>query len=574
MYSKAMEYAVHGMSIIPVLPNKRPWVDSWTEYQNRVPTDKEIEEWWETRPEAGIAIVTGKISGISVVDVDVHKGGDPSPFPETKTVETPNGGLHLYYEYSPDAHTSTNADTHIDIRSDGGYVLAPPSTVERKDKTMGTYKIVKDIPMAPFPSHLFPKQEQKRDWKTIEAGTSEGSRNSNMAAFFGRMMQKFPAEEWESLVWPIGQLVDSRNNPPLGDTELRTVFESIARKEKSKAPYPDDESEINYEGETLAELYKVKFPDLEWLADHLIPLGGLTAVTGAPKSFKTFFLQDLAVSVATGKPFLGKFPVATGRILFVDEENPRRTTVKRFKGMGMSSSENIVILARKGVHMDKPKSVEALLRYVDKLQPRLIIIDSLTKVHSKNENASNEMSDVFTEIKKFMREDRAVVIIHHHNKASRNDKRGEGSSIRGSSNIYAEVDAHLAIDRRGVDRNNIVVTQGALRDAEEMKPFSASLVMDENGAVRFGYQGELNEKEAVLTNAINAVRELFTSTDTRLRVDECAEWSGIAAKIVRDALKRLEDDKVLTHDVGKHNKFTYRLIPVAEIQNGGAEPEK
>ena len=569
-----MEYLTRGYPVFPLGLDKTPLVSSWKEYQERLPTEQEVEAWWQQWPDAGIAIVTGKISGISVVDVDTYKGGDPSPFPETKTVETTTGGLHLYYEYSPDAWTHENEETHVDVRSDAGYVVAPPSEANKKDGSgIGTYKLIKDIPLVPFPSHLFPKRGQKRDWKAIESGTPEGSRNSNMAAFFGRLMEKLPSDEWESLVWPTGQLVNSRNQPPLSDEELRTTFASIATREKEKGSSKDDR-EISYEGETLEELYKVKFPDLEWLAEGLIPLGGLSAVTGAPKSFKTFLVQDLAISVVTGKPFLGKFPVATGKVLFIDEENPRRTTVKRFKGMGASSTKEIVLLARKGVRMDKPKSVAALLRFVEKMQPRLIVIDSLTKVHSKNENQSNEMSDVFTEIKKLLADDRAVVVIHHHNKASRNDRRGEGASIRGSGNIYAELDAHLAVDRTGADRRDIIVTQGALRDAEELKPFSASLAMDENGSVRFTYKGELNEKQAAFVSAVNAVRELFTSAEIRLTVDECVKETELAIKIVREALKKLEDDKVLTHKQGHRNLFTYQLVVENDIQSGAAAPPK
>lgn len=572
MYSKAMEYAVHGMSVIPVLPDKRPRISSWVEFQKQAATDEQIQSWWEAWPDAGIAIVTGKVSGISVVDVDMHSGGDPSPFPETRTIETPNGGLHLYYEYSPGAWTHANPVTHVDVRSDGGYVVAPPSEVTRGDGATGTYRVVKDLPLAPFPLHLFEKKAEKRDWNAIQSGTIEGGRNANMAAFFGRMMNKLPTGEWESFVWPAGQFVNSKNKPPLDDAELRGVFESIARKESSRGPHADN-SEIIYRGETLAELYSFKFPDLAWLVAGLIPLGGLTAVTGTPKSFKTFLLQDLAISVATGQPFLGKFPVAQGKILFVDEENPRRTTVNRFRSMGMSSTDEIVVLAKQGVHMDRPESVRALLEYVEQIQPRLIIIDSLTKVHSKNENQSNEMSDVFTEIKKLLKDDRAVVVIHHHNKASRNDKRGEGSSIRGSSNIFAELDAHLAVDRSGSERNDIVVTQGALRDAEEMRPFRATLVMDEHTNVRFAYQGEMNDKEAALANAINSVRELFTSEETRLTTKECCEWTDVSDKLVRAALKELEGQHVITYDPGPHNTFVYRLVPVAKIEDGEAAEE-
>lgn len=87
MLSKAMEYLSQGYSVIPLKSDKTPRLVSWKEYQDRLPTEAEVETWWQTWPSAGIGIVTGKISGISVVDVDTYHGGDPSPYPETKTVD-------------------------------------------------------------------------------------------------------------------------------------------------------------------------------------------------------------------------------------------------------------------------------------------------------------------------------------------------------------------------------------------------------------------------------------------------------------------------------------------------------
>ena len=94
--------------------------------------------WWEECPDANVAIRTGKESGIWVLDIDGSEGkatlielqekhgelGDPSLI-----VETPGGGLHLYYPYPLIGEVGCRANMRpgIDVRGDGGYVIAPPS---------------------------------------------------------------------------------------------------------------------------------------------------------------------------------------------------------------------------------------------------------------------------------------------------------------------------------------------------------------------------------------------------------------------------------------------------------------
>ena len=112
---------------------KKPTIPSWTEYQTRHATEDEVRAWDKAGLLKGIAIVTGKISGITVVDVDTEEAdrefqeacGDT--LLETPTVKTPNGGKHYYFKYDPQLKTKAGYRPNIDIRNDGGYVIAPPT---------------------------------------------------------------------------------------------------------------------------------------------------------------------------------------------------------------------------------------------------------------------------------------------------------------------------------------------------------------------------------------------------------------------------------------------------------------
>jgi hypothetical protein len=98
-----------------------------------------VRHWWGRWPDANVAIRTGAVSGLVVLDVDPDHGGDESlqrvldrfgPLPDGRLVRTGSGGRHLYYAH-PGGRVRNDAGRRLgpglDIRGDGGYVIAPPS---------------------------------------------------------------------------------------------------------------------------------------------------------------------------------------------------------------------------------------------------------------------------------------------------------------------------------------------------------------------------------------------------------------------------------------------------------------
>lgn len=147
----AAAYRAAGFSLVPVRPGRKsPPLLDWTEFESRHPSYEEIKEWWALWPEANIAIVTGTISNLSVIDVDEASGGVKSlqqkgyTFPETRVHKTP-AGYHLLYEHNAALHTGAGFLKGVDCRSDGGYIIAPPSRSEK-----GHYRVFKDRPIIPL----------------------------------------------------------------------------------------------------------------------------------------------------------------------------------------------------------------------------------------------------------------------------------------------------------------------------------------------------------------------------------------------------------------------------------------
>jgi hypothetical protein len=115
-----------------------------------------IEAWWRCWPQANIGLATGA-PGPDVLDVDVHQGGAGWPALNrvkraglltgaAAMVRTRSGGLHIYYAGTGQPPGSLPRH-HLDFRSAGGYVLAPPSFVEADDKgPAGTYELLEERP--------------------------------------------------------------------------------------------------------------------------------------------------------------------------------------------------------------------------------------------------------------------------------------------------------------------------------------------------------------------------------------------------------------------------------------------
>jgi hypothetical protein len=124
----ALDYLKRNLSILPLAKDKKPLM-SWQEFQTRQPTELEVRQWFKQWPDANVGIVTGKISNLTVIDCDsqsaieyFHQGYQG----KTPCVKTPKG-MHFYFAYQEGVRNTARLTDHIDVRSEGGYVVAPPS---------------------------------------------------------------------------------------------------------------------------------------------------------------------------------------------------------------------------------------------------------------------------------------------------------------------------------------------------------------------------------------------------------------------------------------------------------------
>lgn len=125
--------------------------------------EEQLAAWTKAYPRANIGLACGDVSGVIVIDFDPRNGSENTVamfasrkqfFPATVEVRTWSGGSHLYYRWEPEIKNSkSKLGPGIDIKTTGGYVVAPPSRV-RQDNAEGTYRWVRsplgpDLPRLP-----------------------------------------------------------------------------------------------------------------------------------------------------------------------------------------------------------------------------------------------------------------------------------------------------------------------------------------------------------------------------------------------------------------------------------------
>jgi Bifunctional DNA primase/polymerase, N-terminal len=196
----ALRYAQANWPVFPCLPGekvpatKHGFLDATTD------PDK-ITWWWARHPEQNVAIATGA-PGPDVLDVDVHPDGNGfAAFNRLRReglldgasayIRTPSGGLHAYFTGSQQGNGRLPRH-HLDFRSQGGYVVAPPSAVNRRP-----YELIKRAEghggldwaavtrlLDPEPQHRPPRPGQRTtdahrlaEWM---AHQHEGNRNDSL----------------------------------------------------------------------------------------------------------------------------------------------------------------------------------------------------------------------------------------------------------------------------------------------------------------------------------------------------------------------------------------------------------
>ena len=269
-----------------------------------VTAGKETLKEWFAAQNTNIGIITGEASGIVVLDRDGAKGQASlagRELPKGPVVVT-GKGRHFYFRHPGfKVKNRTNMLPGVDIRGDGGYVVAPPS-VHESGIEYTWMEGTKKLPLPDCPDWLLDLfRGNQSNSKGDDSPISEGERNNELFKIACALSGKGLDEE--SITERILQENAQRCKSPLSDDEVRRIAASAAKFSPNGASNAFENTQVR--GFNAAELLSMKLPPQKWAVKNILP-EGLTILAGSPKTGKSFFVLQIALAIATGGEVFGK----------------------------------------------------------------------------------------------------------------------------------------------------------------------------------------------------------------------------------------------------------------------------
>lgn len=415
----ALYYASLGLAVFPVKPHgKAPLTEhgckdaSWEEAQ--------IERWWARWPSAGIGIATGEASGgLLVIDLDVDedKGIDGreslrrwemahGPLPGNTWLSiTGRGGYHYFYQVNRETKNRAGLYEGVDVRGDGGYIVAPPS-IHPNGRAYEWEQGPEDTPLAEADARVWAflaggdksqRAEGQGGGQSFEAPEQipEGQRVQTLVRLLCSQQAKGLSDG------AIRAAVRAENEakcvPPLTDAELeKEVFPALSRYEKGTAPYAAryDSATGSFkpsqkaEPVTLTTMDTVEEKTPEWLIPGYLPKNEICILAGDGGAGKTSVWCAIAAAVSSGsKSFLEPFETVNpftgtyrepGKVIYFSAEDSAEYTLKGRLRKAGATMENIAFLDAgdkrfKDIKFDSPD----LERIIAANSPALVIFDPI-----------------------------------------------------------------------------------------------------------------------------------------------------------------------------------------------------
>ena len=478
----ALAHARAGFAVFPLVPNaKIPAIKNWQNLATTSPA--QVNEWWTERPDANVGIET---TPYLVVDVDPRHGGHVTfeglklveDFPDTRLSRTAGGGFHMLYRLPE--HTTVRGGVGklgpgIDIKSWGGLIVAPGSTVDRRP-----YSWMNDSPIAMAPEWLIERCKAARprkdnagkrvadedgesidrafEWLAKHAPSAETGNRGFTAYKVACRLYDFGATRatCEEL---IGEWSATRCDPPMDEADVLHAAMSAEKNmqnpigsKHSKAsgfephdipewhPKPDDlpSSVDELLATPLVQFDAALIPPRPWVVTGYACRARVTLLAGPGGVAKSTHTLMTAVAVATGRGGICGFPIPKRERVWLwnqedDMEEMHRRLAAIMAAFNVSWNDLIdedgspmlyldsgvdapLMLAKRTMEQSVvgTPQVGQVIADVKARKIGLLVLDPLVEFHEAGENDNVQMRAVVGQIRRIAVEGDCAVILASH----------------------------------------------------------------------------------------------------------------------------------------------------------------
>jgi len=336
------KYTDLGFALLPV-KGKIPLTPHG--YKDATNDPEKAQKMFGAHPGCNVAVATGEISGFFVLDIDEKNNisGEDSlkdlekefgKLPDTVEVLTPSGGRHLYFKHVAGLRNRAAVRPGIDSRSCGGFVVAPPSSIDGNAYVWEAAHHPDDVQIAEAPKwlvDLLKAPAEAPSTAPVAPGSpnaptgdkfTAGSRNDKLTREAGKL--RAHGLEAMALIMALRDINAKKCDPPLPDSEIVTIAHSIAKRpERGKARDPKD---------AITELWAARYMHERCGADlHFVKqLGGwFVWNSGVWIADETMKIYRLAIDTIKAIREEGEKTNSTTKIKFsiAYETNARRKAV-------------------------------------------------------------------------------------------------------------------------------------------------------------------------------------------------------------------------------------------------------
>lgn len=277
--------------------------------------------------------------------------------------------------------------------------------------------------------------------------------------------------------------------------DMGNVLRDFDALEKATERARGKEGDQGSDGETAdapkRRLFLTPFEDIDareieplrYLVHPHLPANEATMLYAPPRSFKSYLTMEYALSVALGRPFLGRFESTQGVVIYLDLENNQdrlrervRAAMRRDHIAVAALRGNLLLQDRGGGipawRMD-PDALEELGEYVEGVGPALVIVDNFRKglPFGVEENSNSEINPIVNRLLEACeRAESALLLVHHTNRG--NERYSGAGALEGSM-------ANVMKIARDSETKKAIVTSINMRNSEEFPSFAVEMGVDE-----------------------------------------------------------------------------------------------